>query len=194
MLDWSAFTVTTWAFNPVLFVDLQLPGWDHIKLVFSFIPGGVLKSAQQRLLIEHTCAYARWAHMHRFLYVRLSVCLSVCDLTKIQTRPKVTRQKFISLEPFEVASWNSVWWWMLMVSRSCLKLKVIGQWSSSPYEKYDFHALCFVYLICNPEVKGHWVKVKGHWVKVKGHWVKVKGCTGQDQRSHWSKSSKGPKY
>ncbi len=32
--------------------------------------------------IEHACAYARWAHMHRFL----SVCPSVCDLTKIQTR------------------------------------------------------------------------------------------------------------
>ncbi len=33
------------------------------------------------LFIETTCAYARWAHMPRFLSVRLSVCLSV-------TRPK----------------------------------------------------------------------------------------------------------
>ncbi len=31
------------------------------------------------LIFEHTCAYARWAHMHRFL----SVCPSVCDWTKI---------------------------------------------------------------------------------------------------------------
>ncbi len=30
------------------------------------------------ILIEHTCAYARWAHMHCFLSVRLSVRLSVC--------------------------------------------------------------------------------------------------------------------
>ncbi len=34
------------------------------------------------VLFEHTCAYARWAYMHRFL----SVHLSVCHLTKIQTR------------------------------------------------------------------------------------------------------------
>ncbi len=32
--------------------------------------------------IEHTSAYAQWAHMHRFL----SVCLSVRYFTKIQTR------------------------------------------------------------------------------------------------------------
>ena len=25
------------------------------------------------VLLEHTCAYARWAHVHRFLSVRLSV-------------------------------------------------------------------------------------------------------------------------
>ncbi len=34
------------------------------------------------MIFEHTCAYARWALMHRFLSVcpsvRLSVCLSVC--------------------------------------------------------------------------------------------------------------------
>ncbi len=29
--------------------------------------------------IEHTCAYARWALMHRFLSVRLSVCLVSLD-------------------------------------------------------------------------------------------------------------------
>ncbi len=29
------------------------------------------------LIFEHTCAYARWAHMHRFLSVRLSVCPSL---------------------------------------------------------------------------------------------------------------------
>ena len=33
-------------------------------------------------VFEPTCAYARWALMHCILYV----CLSVCDLTKIQTR------------------------------------------------------------------------------------------------------------
>ncbi len=39
--------------------------------------------SQPHHFFEHTCAYARWAHMHRFLSVRLSVCR---DLTKIQTR------------------------------------------------------------------------------------------------------------
>ncbi len=34
------------------------------------------------LVFEHSCAHARWAHMHRFV----SVSLSVRDLTKIQTR------------------------------------------------------------------------------------------------------------
>ncbi len=33
-------------------------------------------------LFEPTFAYARWAHMHRILYV----CMSVCDLTKNPTR------------------------------------------------------------------------------------------------------------
>ena len=36
--------------------------------------------------------------MHHFV----SVCLSVRNRTIIQSRQKVTRQKFISLEPFEV--------------------------------------------------------------------------------------------
>ncbi len=39
-----------------------------------------------RQFFEHTCAYARWAHRHRFASVCLSVCPSVCDWTKIQTR------------------------------------------------------------------------------------------------------------
>ena len=38
------------------------------------------------MVFEHTSAYARWAHMHHFLYV----CLSVRDLTKIQTEQKVS--------------------------------------------------------------------------------------------------------
>ncbi len=40
------------------------------------------KKGRLKLLFEHTCAYARWALMHRFA----SVCPSVCGLTKIQTR------------------------------------------------------------------------------------------------------------
>ena len=43
-----------------------------------------------------TCAYARMAHIHHFLYV--------CHLTKIQTRQKVTRQKVLSLELFGLQS------------------------------------------------------------------------------------------
>ena len=61
-----------------------------------------------------------------------------------------------------------------MLSRSCLKVKVKGQ--DHHVKKRDFHALCLVYLICNIEVKGHWMKVKGHM--------------GQGQRSHGSKSNK----
>ncbi len=48
-------------------------------------------------IFEPTCAYARWAHMHRFL----SVCLSVCNLTKIQTRKKLISQKV-----FKLQAWN----------------------------------------------------------------------------------------
>ncbi len=36
------------------------------------------KTFDPPILFEHTCAYARWAQMHRFLSVRPSVCLSVC--------------------------------------------------------------------------------------------------------------------
>ncbi len=47
----------------------------------------------------------RWAFMHHFLYA----CLSVCrDLTKIQTGPKVTRQKVISSEPFDLGAVKQV--------------------------------------------------------------------------------------
>ena len=47
-------------------------------------PINLFKSRNDNVLtiFEHTCAYARWAYMHRFASVRLSVC----DLTKIQTR------------------------------------------------------------------------------------------------------------
>ncbi len=39
-------------------------------------------------IFEHTCAYARWAHMHRFL--------SVCHLTKIHlTKIHLTKFQFI---------------------------------------------------------------------------------------------------
>ena len=55
---------------------------------------------------EPSCAYAWWALMHRFL----SVCLSGCDVTKIQTGPKVTWQKIIYPEPFDLQSANFVWW------------------------------------------------------------------------------------
>ncbi len=37
-------------------------------------------------VFEPTCAYARWALMHCFLYV----CMFGCDWTKSQTGPKVT--------------------------------------------------------------------------------------------------------
>ena len=50
---------------------------DQCKLIMSMTVG---------FLIEHTCAYAQWALMHRFASVCLSVRPSVCGLTKIQTR------------------------------------------------------------------------------------------------------------
>ncbi len=54
---------------PVNFSNRSDSTWDrHIN---------ILNEATWRWS-EHTCAYARWAHMHRFL--------SVCHLTKIQTR------------------------------------------------------------------------------------------------------------
>ncbi len=44
-------------------------------------------------IFEPTCAYARWAHMHRFL----SVCPSECHWTKNQTRKKFISQKVLQL-------------------------------------------------------------------------------------------------
>ena len=37
----------------------------------------LVETVSEVKFFEHTCAYARWALMHRFLSVRLSVCLSV---------------------------------------------------------------------------------------------------------------------
>ncbi len=37
----------------------------------------------QQSIFEPTCAYARWALMHHFLYVWMDGCLDVCDVTKI---------------------------------------------------------------------------------------------------------------
>ncbi len=41
---------------------------------------GILLSKHLKVF-EHTCAYARWAHMHRFL----SVCLVVCHLPNFES-------------------------------------------------------------------------------------------------------------
>ncbi len=48
------------------------------NLTFMLYPFSV---SMHVVLVEPTCAYARWAHMHRILYVR--------NLTKIHTRQKV---------------------------------------------------------------------------------------------------------
>ena len=59
----------------------------------SFGNGFIAKSSA---IFEHTCAYAWWALRHHFLSVCPSVCLSVCDWTKMQTGPKFkTGPKFI---------------------------------------------------------------------------------------------------
>ncbi len=91
---------------------------------------------------EPTCAYARWAHMHCFLYVWMSV----------------TRPKFISLKPLHLGLWNLVWAWTWMTQRSTLKVKVIGQRSRSPSQKAWFEAhLTGLQIMW--EVKGH----MGQW-------------------------------
>ncbi len=64
-------------------------------------------------------------HMHGGLLCItfcLSVCLSGCDLTKIQTRQKVTRQKFISQEPFDIWSPKSLQVATLWVLARCKSL------------------------------------------------------------------------
>ncbi len=61
------------------------------------------------------------------LSVRLSVCLSVRE----NTRKKVTRKKFISQELFDPGSPNFVWWWMWTISKSSVKVKVMGERSRS---------------------------------------------------------------
>ena len=73
----------------------NMPIWSNIGL--SYIVGKLLNSAfeqhKRHLRTFHVFSPgvpARWAHMHRYP----SVCLSVCDLTKIQTGQKVTRPDF----------------------------------------------------------------------------------------------------
>ena len=67
-----------------------------------------------------------WAHLC-VCTVGSYASLSVCDLIKIQTRPKVTCQKIISQELFHWGSPNFVRAWTWMTLRSTLKVKVIGQ-------------------------------------------------------------------
>ncbi len=87
------------------------------------------------LFIEPTCAYAWWAHMHRFLSFRLSV-----------TRPKLLDNNSYLRNHLKWGLPNVVWWWTLIVSRSCMKVEVIGQRSRSPRQKCYFHGFCIVYL------------------------------------------------
>ncbi len=71
--------------NKPLFQDWPLDYRGSVRGVYApcslrhFTPFSLLPSIFRRsLLFEHTCAYARWALMHRFL--------SVCHFTKNKTR------------------------------------------------------------------------------------------------------------
>ena len=98
------------------------------------------------LFIEPTCAYARWAHMHRNLYV--------CDLTKIQTGPKFTRKKVISQELFNLGSPNLVKAWTWMTSILTLRIRVIGQRSRSRGKKKHYFRSHYTILQVIYKVKG----------------------------------------
>ena len=69
--------------------------------------------------IEPTCAYARWAHMHRFLSVWPSVWLDQNSLDK-------KSKQILSQQPFNLGSWNLVRPLTLMTPRLTLRVKVIG--------------------------------------------------------------------
>ncbi len=72
-------------------------------------------------------------------------------------------------------------WWTLMISRSCVKVKVKGQ--GHHVKKRDFQALCMVYLTCGLEVRGH----KGQGQRSRGSRSKV-WVVGQRSRSPWKKN------
>ncbi len=91
------------------------------------------------LIFEHTCAFARWAHMDRFL----SVCPSVCNWTKLLDQN--SDYKIISHWTINVANCNSrvklwtdtievkmvlLWAGVLSSTSSCIFLKFSRFWFS----------------------------------------------------------------
>ena len=72
----------------------------------------------------------------------------------------------------------------MIVSRSCVKVEVIGSRSRSPRQKYNFHGFCIVYWANDLQVKGlegkgqrsHGSRSKVTWVKVKGRLPKENIC------------------
>ena len=68
-------------------------------------------------IFEHTCAYALWAHMHRFLSVRPSV-----------PGPKFTITQFISQKQFDLGSPN---WYVDKHYQSRFALEVKGHMGHS---------------------------------------------------------------
>ena len=62
----------------------SLKCWPSRNVVGLYLSKELISEFGAGAFIEPTCAYARWAHMHRFLSVRLSVRLSVWTRQKIR--------------------------------------------------------------------------------------------------------------
>ncbi len=102
-----------------------------------------------RWIFEPTSANSWWPHasVHTF---SLSVCMSL---------DQNYWKKFISREPFDLGWPNMVWWWMLMKSRSCVKVAMsIKKWYSKTLHRV-FHIW--------PNIQWSRFKIKGQ-----GHYVK----------------------
>ena len=94
--------------------------WKYFKKIHTEIG----KPEKSRLVEKNyplnTCHLSRWAIRGRLLSVRMYVCPTVTN-----TRKKITRNKFICQEPFDLGSPN------LVCCKSWIKLKVIGPRSRS---------------------------------------------------------------
>ena len=94
-------------------------------------------------------------------YASLSVWHSVC-----MSLDQISRKKFISWKPFDLGPPYLVWWWTLMISRSCVK--VIAQISRLSCQKmwfFEDSAMCI--LTCDLRVKGSGSRSRGSGLKVK---------------------------
>ncbi len=72
--------------------------WKNCKFYVWKLPVGIADCSTAKRIgkiynhfIEHTCAYARWAHMHRFL----SVCPMSLDQNSLDQNPRLENNSYL---------------------------------------------------------------------------------------------------